>query len=70
MKLLKVLALGWTICPTLALLLFVWNKESLTCGPTTAKVFETLFIIAALVGCNIFSEINEGTKEKNVDNKS
>lgn len=65
MKALRLLAIVWTICSTLALVLLIWNEDKTTCGITTCKVFETVFLIVALMGCNIIFDINKSIKEKN-----
>ena len=50
MKSLKFLSLLMTIAATLCCLVLMWNESATTCGLTTCKVFETMFLIVSL-GC-------------------
>ena len=49
MKMVKVLLGISAFCSALCAVTLLWNESNVTCGYTTAKVFETLFIICALV---------------------
>lgn len=48
MKTIKLLMAITAICSTICAILLCWNESSVTCGVTTCKVFETLFVVVAL----------------------
>jgi len=57
MKLVKLLLDSWRFCALALCLLLMWNEDSVTCSLFTAKLFETLFLITAIVGCKMSSEL-------------
>ena len=48
MKLVKLLLLSTCISSLIAAILLLWNESEVTCGVTTCKVMETMFIIVAV----------------------
>lgn len=45
----KVLLKTATLCFILAAVFMLWTEEALSCGYYTAKVFITMFILAAII---------------------
>lgn len=41
-----------------AAILLIWAEDEVTCGASTAKVFETMFILIAFISYNEYKNIN------------
>lgn len=52
MKICKLLMSIVALCASLMAILLLWNESEASCGTTWAKVFETTFIIVALLATN------------------
>lgn len=48
MKLVKLLLLSTCISSLVLAILLLWNESEVSCGVTTCKVLETMFIIVAV----------------------
>lgn len=46
------------ICSALCCLILMWNEDSVTCGYTTCKLFETMFFCVALALTREVSTLN------------
>ena len=42
----------------IAAILLIWAEDETTCGVTTAKVFETMFILIGFIAYNEYKNIN------------
>lgn len=49
MKLVKFTLALSAICFAVAAILLIWSENLVTCGVTTCKVFETIFICCAII---------------------
>lgn len=58
MKLVKLLLLSTCISSLIAAILLLWNESEVTCGVTTCKVIETMFIIVAVATSKEAASIN------------
>ena len=58
MKLVKLLLLSTCISSLIAAILLLWNESEVSCGYTTCKVMETMFIIVAVISSREIAHIN------------
>ena len=58
MKLVKLLLLSTCISSLIAAILLLWNESEVSCGYTTCKVIETMFIIVAVTTAKEAASIN------------
>ena len=58
MKLVKLLLLSTCISSLIAAILLLWNESEVSCGYTTCKVMETMFIIVAVATSKEAASIN------------
>ena len=58
MRLVKLLLLSTCISSLIAAILLLWNESKVSCGYTTYKVIETMFIIVAVITSKEAASIN------------
>ena len=58
MKSVKLLLLSTCISSLILAILLLWNESEVSCGITTCKVMETMFIIVAVISSREVASIN------------
>ena len=58
MKLIKFTLASTAICSAIMAILLIWSEDVVTCGITTCKVLETMFICVAVKTAQYSASIN------------
>ena len=58
MKSVKLLLVSTCISSLILAILLLWNESEVSCGYTTCKVMETMFIIVAVISSREIAHIN------------